>query len=68
MNLFTIRSYIMSLRLGSKYAYQTIPRLLTLWLDMGEDEKLSQNDIFLQTNTEIQSAISHIPKYKVSLV
>lgn len=65
MNLFTIRSYVMALRLGSKYAYQTIPRLLTLWLDMGEDDKLSQNDIFANVNTEIQNAIIHIPQYKV---
>ncbi|KAH8118429.1 hypothetical protein DFH11DRAFT_1686601 [Phellopilus nigrolimitatus] len=34
MNLFTVRSYATAIRLGSKYAYQTIPRLLTLWLDM----------------------------------
>jgi serine/threonine-protein kinase ATR len=37
MNLYTARSYVTAIRLGSKYAYQTIPRILTIWLDMGEE-------------------------------
>ena len=36
MNVFTVKAYVTAIRLGSKYAYQTIPRILTLWLDMGE--------------------------------
>ena len=37
MNVYTVKEYVTALRLGSKYAYQTIPRVLTLWLDMGEN-------------------------------
>lgn len=36
MNVFTVRAYVTAIRLGSKYAYQTIPRILTIWLDLGE--------------------------------
>ena len=32
-----IENYIRSLPYGTKYYYQTIPKLLTLWLDLGED-------------------------------
>lgn len=30
-----IENYIRSLNFGTKYLYQTLPRILTLWLDMG---------------------------------
>lgn len=30
-----IENYIRSLNYGTKYLYQTLPRILTLWLDMG---------------------------------
>lgn len=33
-----------ALAYGSKYIYQTMPRLLTLWLDMGEDPDLIRNE------------------------
>lgn len=65
MNLFTVKAYSMAIRLGSKYAYQTIPRLLTLWLDMGEDASLAQGDVFSSINAEIEVAIRHTPVYKV---
>ncbi|KAI5124851.1 hypothetical protein M0805_007285 [Coniferiporia weirii] len=64
MNLYTVRAYSTAIRLGSKYAYQTIPRLLTIWLDMGEDNVHAGGDSFVAINTEIQNAISHTPVYK----
>lgn len=67
MNLYTVKAYAMAIRLGSKYAYQTIPRLLTLWLDMGEDTSLSQTEVFKSINTVIQEAITHAPVYKVGI-
>ena len=66
MVIFTVKQYARSLRFGSKYTYQTIPRLLTLWLDMGEDNTLSSSDTFAQVNKEIDSAIKHTPIYKVN--
>ena len=65
MVLFTVKQYARSLRFGSKYTYETIPRLLTLWLDMGEDAVLSNGDTFPQINREMDNAIKHTPVYKV---
>lgn len=30
-----IQSYLRSLTFGAKYIFQTLPRMLTLWLDLG---------------------------------
>jgi serine/threonine-protein kinase ATR len=32
--------YQRSLQLGSKYVFQTVPRLLTLWLDFGASKSI----------------------------
>ncbi|KAG9049511.1 serine/threonine-protein kinase M1 [Tulasnella sp. UAMH 9824] len=42
--LNTCKSFLQALAYGSKYIYQTMPRLLTLWLDMGEDPDLIRNE------------------------
>jgi len=34
----TIKCYTKTLQSGSKYVYQTMPRLLTLWLDLGDTD------------------------------
>lgn len=65
MNLQTVRCFIKATRYGSKYIYQTVPRLLTLWLDMGEDRNVSTGEIFTRVNAEIARAIKSIPVYKV---
>ncbi|KAI0938155.1 hypothetical protein AcV7_003428 [Taiwanofungus camphoratus] len=64
MNLQTVRCFIKATRYGSKYIYQTVPRLLTLWLDMGEDRNVSTGEIFTRVNAEIARAIKSIPVYK----
>ena len=65
MNLATVKAYSIAIRFGSKYAYQTIPRLLTLWLDMGEDANLSTSDVYIAINSEVEVAIKLTPTYKV---
>ena len=65
MNLYTVRAYSTATRNGTKYIYQTIPRLLTLWLDMGEDPYLSQTETFKSINSEVELAIESTPVYKV---
>ncbi|CCL98247.1 uncharacterized protein FIBRA_00241 [Fibroporia radiculosa] len=64
MNLVTIRSYAKAMRYGSKYIYQTVPRLLTLWLDMGENQQICRGDIFPRINMEVARAIKMVPVYK----
>lgn len=34
--MFTCLNYIRALQCGVKYIYRTMPRLLTIWLDLAE--------------------------------
>jgi serine/threonine-protein kinase ATR len=63
MNLYTVRFFAKAIKFGSKYIYQTVPRLLTIWLDMGEN--LSTSEQFPKLNTVITKAIKETPIYKV---
>ncbi|KAJ1308398.1 hypothetical protein OPQ81_004104 [Rhizoctonia solani] len=38
MNMFTCKYYVEAMKFGSKYIYQTMPRLLTIWADMAQLE------------------------------
>ncbi|KAJ4486427.1 latcripin-1 [Lentinula lateritia] len=64
MNLSTIRAYAEAINLGTKYIYQTVPRLLTLWLDLGEDAKVAETDTFRLINQAVSGAIKNSPTYK----
>jgi hypothetical protein len=67
MNLYTVRFFAKAIRYGSKYVYQTVPRLLTIWLDMGEERRLSTGDVFKKLNDAVARAIKDTPVYKVSM-
>ncbi|KAH9844382.1 uncharacterized protein C8Q71DRAFT_696515 [Rhodofomes roseus] len=64
MSLHTVRAYIRAIRFGSKFIYQTVPRLLTLWLDMGEHSEMSKHRNYEYMNAEIEKAIKSIPVCK----
>lgn len=64
MNIHTVRYFSRAVKAGSKYIYQTVPRLLTIWLDMGEDERI-HGDTLAKMNSEISRAIDTIATYKV---
>ncbi|KAL6309800.1 hypothetical protein BKA93DRAFT_723405 [Sparassis latifolia] len=64
MNLQTVRNYVKAMRYGSKYIYQTVPRVLTLWMDMGEDGNIAKSEIFQRINMEVSRAIKSVPVYK----
>lgn len=66
MNLYTVRCFAKAIRFGSKYIYQTVPRLLTIWLDLGEDEKTAGTDVFKKLNDVVAKAIKEAPVYKVT--
>jgi hypothetical protein len=36
INHFTCKYYVEAMKHGSKYIYQTMPRLLTIWADMAQ--------------------------------
>ncbi|KAJ3474989.1 hypothetical protein NLI96_g12128 [Meripilus lineatus] len=64
MNLQTVKSFSKAIRYGSKYIYQTVPRLLTLWLDMGEHPTTSKSETFTRINLEVSRAIKNTPVCK----
>jgi serine/threonine-protein kinase ATR len=66
MNMHTIHCYATAMKLGSKYIYQTVPRLLTIWLDLGENAspKVIESDQFRNIKKEIESAIREVPAFK----
>ncbi|KAJ4479010.1 hypothetical protein J3R30DRAFT_3881305 [Lentinula aciculospora] len=64
MNLSTIKAYAEAINLGTKYTYQTVPRLLTLWLDLGEDARAAETDTFKLINQAVSGAIKNSPVYK----
>ncbi|KAJ6615603.1 hypothetical protein B0H10DRAFT_2220252 [Mycena sp. CBHHK59/15] len=64
MNLSTVKAFTRAIRFGSKYVYQTVPRLLTIWLDMGEDRKMLGLDLFRKLNEVVARAIKDAPVYK----
>ncbi|KAF7432763.1 serine/threonine-protein kinase M1 [Pleurotus ostreatus] len=61
---YTVKYFIKSLKYGSKHVYQTVPRLLTVWLDMADNEKMVTSDQFPKINELIIRAFQEIPLYK----
>ena len=64
MNVETIKHFSKAIQCGSKYIYQTVPRVLTLWLDMGEDTDAIPKDLDI-ANHEVSKLIKAAPIYKV---
>ncbi|GMK55487.1 hypothetical protein CspeluHIS016_0205430 [Cutaneotrichosporon spelunceum] len=50
-NNFTCVNYFEALQRGVKYIYQTMPRLLTVWLDLAENKEMKKNSM-VQRNVE----------------
>jgi len=67
MILATIRAFARAIKQGSKYVYQTVPRLLTLWLDIGESSPSEKDhrETITKCNGLADKAIREIPAYKV---
>jgi len=67
MNHHTVRAFSRSIMHGSKFVYQTIPRMLTIWLDLGEDARVVATDSFKKITEFMANAIQSAPAYKVHL-
>ncbi|KAF7294192.1 hypothetical protein HMN09_01147600 [Mycena chlorophos] len=63
MNASTVKSFARAIRNGSKYVYQTVPRLLTIWLDVGESKAIQQQT-FTKMNEVVAKIIKDAPVYK----
>ena len=66
MRLSTVRCFTKAMKYGNKFIYQTVPRLLTIWLDMGEDATVNKHETFIKISAEISRAINGVPAFKVS--
>lgn len=64
MNAHIVRNYAKAVGLGSKYVYQAIPRMLTLWLDLGENPKTAAHPVFSKIHGAICQAVESVPAYK----
>jgi hypothetical protein len=67
MRLATVRCFTKAMKYGNKFIYQTVPRLLTIWLDMGEDAAVNSDECFTKITAEISRTISGVPAFKVSI-
>lgn len=65
MNMYTIRAYAKALKLGSKFVYQMVPRLLTIWLDLGEEASLNNTESFKKITEMVSRSFKEVPVYKV---
>lgn len=61
----TVKTFAKSIMHGSKFTYRTVPRLLTIWLDLGEDPLTAPHHLFKQMTEDIARAIRGAPVYKV---
>jgi len=66
MRLATVRCFTKAMKYGNKFIYQTVPRLLTIWLDMGEDPIVRSDECYTKITAEISRAIVGVPAFKVS--
>lgn len=67
MNSYTIKAFSKSMMHGSKYTYRTVPRLLTIWLDLGENPLMAQQDMFKKMTEHISRAIQGAPVFQVTI-
>jgi serine/threonine-protein kinase ATR len=63
--MYTVRSFSKAVIHGSKFVYQTVPRLLTIWLDLGENKATAQHETFKKMTDNIAKSIREAPVYKV---
>ncbi|KAJ3219045.1 hypothetical protein HK099_004838 [Clydaea vesicula] len=68
MVYYIIKSYGRALANGTRYIYQTLPRILTLWLDFGEkvigDNKLFEQTKFKDVLVRIMEMKDRLPIYQ----
>ncbi|VDB97094.1 unnamed protein product [Peniophora sp. CBMAI 1063] len=64
VRVLAVRSFMKAIKYGTKFTYQTVPRLLTIWLDMGEDDELRKTESFRKVMAEINRVLPDIPAYK----
>lgn len=66
MVLHVVHNFSNACIFGSKYIYQALPRVLTLWLNLADEgPTITSTDEFRKINQEVSRAMKHVPIYKV---
>ncbi|CAG78481.1 hypothetical protein B0I72DRAFT_105117 [Yarrowia lipolytica] len=61
LTLTMITALVSALQLGNKYATETLPMLLSAWLDMGDEESPKKSGTLARINSLISSMHQNIP-------
>ncbi|KAH9482313.1 Serine/threonine-protein kinase ATR [Psilocybe cubensis] len=64
MNLQTLRAYSKAVMHGSKFVYQTVPRMLSIWMDLADDKNVVVTSDFKRMTESISIAMKEAPVYK----
>ncbi|KAI5893599.1 uncharacterized protein SCHCODRAFT_02730130 [Schizophyllum commune H4-8] len=77
MLFHVVKAFAKAMRFGSKYIYQTVPRLLTIWLDISDKPEVLAStatekpraepviiDVFRDMCQSVEDAIKKVPAYK----
>ncbi|WVQ74974.1 hypothetical protein IAR50_004582 [Cryptococcus sp. DSM 104548] len=60
----TVQMYSKALRYGVKYIFQTMPRMLTIWLDLGETTDTKKDKYVKSIHDTIHKAARELPPYQ----
>lgn len=52
---------------GSKFVYQTVPRMLSIWMDLADDKNVVVTSDFKKMTDSISTAMKEAPVYKVMI-
>ncbi|KAI8902434.1 hypothetical protein BC833DRAFT_639508 [Globomyces pollinis-pini] len=64
LSYLIVKQYGKSLLYGTKYLYQSLPRMLTVWLDLGMVEEEKTVEKLTQTNAVMRKFVSRLPAYQ----
>ncbi|WVO23083.1 uncharacterized protein IAS62_004428 [Cryptococcus decagattii] len=63
-NYHTCNYYSIALRHGVKYIFQTMPRMLTLWLDLGDTKDAKKKKFISKIHSVVGEAAHDLPAYQ----
>lgn len=63
-NYHTCNYYSLALRHGVKYIFQTMPRMLTLWLDLGDTKDTKKKKFISKIHSVVGEAAHDLPAYQ----
>ena len=59
-----VKNYGLCLRAGSKYVFQALSRMLTIWLDYSGRTEGQRSETFAKLNKNIETFINELPAFQ----